>query len=151
MTPSARCWAFPGEQEGRGAYSRGLSGYTYFDPETGRRKRIDRKNQHLFGEEAIVFYKPFPLKKLSLSALAGYIVRTLSASDYVMIALATLAAVTAGDALPDDPASCFSPGAALRQRPAALATMAVFSVCVSVSVLLVTAVKDLIRRGSKQS
>lgn len=67
----------------------GLSGYTYFDPETGRRKRIDRKNQHLFGEEAIVFYKPFPLKKLSLSALAGYIVRTLSASDYVMIALAT--------------------------------------------------------------
>ena len=106
----------------------GLSGYTYFDPETGRRKRIDRENQHLFGEEAIVFYKPFPLKKLSLSALAGYIVRTLSASDYVMIALATLALSLLGMLSPDDQPAAFRPGAALRQRPAAGSYGRVFGV-----------------------
>lgn len=123
---------------------RGLSGYTYFDPETGRRKRIDRKNQHLFGEEAIVFYKPFPLKKLSLSALAGYIVRTLSASDYVMIALATLALSLLGMLSPMISQLLFArvlPSGSVRL----LAAMAVFSVCVSVSVLLVTAVKDMIQ------
>ena len=122
----------------------GLSGYTYFDPETGRRKRIDRKNQHLFGEEAIVFYKPFPLKKLSLSALAGYIVRTLSASDYVMIALATLALSLLGMLSPMISQLLFArvlPSGSVRL----LAAMAVFSVCVSVSVLLVTAVKDMIQ------
>lgn len=122
----------------------GLSGYTYFDPETGRRKRIDRKNQHLFGEEAIVFYKPFPLKKLSLSALAGYIVRTLSASDYVMIALATLALSLLGMLSPMISQMLFArvlPSGSVRL----LAAMAVFSVCVSVSVLLVTAVKDMIQ------
>lgn len=122
----------------------GLSGYTYFDPETGRRKRIDRKNQHLFGEEAIAFYKPFPLKKLSLSALAGYIVRTLSASDYVMIALATLALSLLGMLSPMISQMLFArvlPSGSVRL----LAAMAVFSVCVSVSVLLVTAVKDMIQ------
>lgn len=122
----------------------GLSGYTYFDTETGRRKRIDRKNQHLFGEEAIVFYKPFPLKKLSLSALAGYIVRTLSASDYVMIALATLALSLLGMLSPMISQLLFArvlPSGSVRL----LAAMAVFSVCVSVSVLLVTAVKDMIQ------
>ena len=122
----------------------GLSGYTYFDPETGRRKRIDRKNQHLFGEEAIVFYKPFPLKKLSLSALAGYIVRTLSASDYVMIALATLALSLMGMLSPMISQLLFArvlPSGSVRL----LVAMAVFSVCVSVSVLLVTAVKDMIQ------
>ena len=122
----------------------GLSGYTYFDPETGRRKRIDRKNQHLFGEEAIVFYKPFPLKKLSLSALAGYIVRTLSASDYVMIALATLALSLLGMLSPMISQLLFAqvlPSGSVRL----LVAMAVFSVCVSVSVLLVTAVKNMLQ------
>ena len=122
----------------------GLSGYTYFDPETGSRKRIDRKNQHLFGEEAIVFYKPFPLKKLSLSALAGYIVRTLSASDYVMIALATLALSLLGMLSPMISQLLFAqvlPSGSVRL----LVAMAVFSVCVSVSVLLVTAVKNMLQ------
>ena len=122
----------------------GLSGYTYFDPETGRRKRIDRKNQHLFGEEAIVFYKPFPLKKLSLSALAGYIVRTLSTSDYVMIALATLALSLLGMLSPMISQLLFAqvlPSGSVRL----LVAMAVFSVCVSVSVLLVTAVKNMLQ------
>ena len=130
----------------------GLSGYTYFDPETGRRKRIDRKNQHLFGEEAVVFYKPFPLKKLSLSALTEYIVRTLSASDYIMIALATLALSLLGMLSPVISKLLFAqvlPSGSVRL----LMAMAVFSVCVSVSMLLVSAVRDMLlaRIGTKLS
>ena len=121
----------------------GLSGYTYYDPETGRRKRIGRKEQHLFGEEAVVFYKPFPLKKLSLSALTGYIVRTLSASDYIMIALATLALSLLGMLSPVISKLLFAqvlPSGSVRL----LMAMAVFSVCVSVSMLLVSAVRDML-------
>ena len=121
----------------------GLSGYTYYDPETGRRKRIGRKEQHLFGEEAVVFYKPFPLKKLSLSALTGYIVRTLSASDYIMIALATLALSLLGMLSPVISKLLFAqvlPSGSVRL----LMAMAVFSVCVSVSMLLVSAVRDVL-------
>ena len=130
----------------------GLSGYTYYDPETGRRKRIGRKEQHLFGEEAAVFYKPFPLKKLSLSALTGYIVRTLSASDYIMIALATLALSLLGMLSPVISKLLFAqvlPSGSVRL----LMAMAVFSVCVSVSMLLVSAVRDMLlaRIGTKLS
>ena len=130
----------------------GLSGYTYYDPETGRRKRIGRKEQHLFGEEAVVFYKPFPLKKLSLSALTGYIVRTLSASDYIMIALATLALLLLGMLSPVISKLLFAqvlPSGSVRL----LMAMAVFSVCVSVSMLLVSAVRDMLlaRIGTKLS
>ena len=130
----------------------GLSGYTYYDPETGRRKRIGRKEQHLFGEEAVVFYKPFPLKKLSLSALTGYIVRTLSASDYIMIALATLELSMLGMLSPVISKLLFAqvlPSGSVRL----LMAMAVFSVCVSVSMLLVSAVRDMLlaRIGTKLS
>ena len=130
----------------------GLSGYTYYDPKTGRRKRIGRKEQHLFGEEAVVFYKPFPLKKLSLSALTGYIVRTLSASDYIMIALATLALSLLGMLSPVISKLLFEqvlPSGSVRL----LMAMAVFSVCVSVSMLLVSAVRDMLlaRIGTKLS
>ena len=121
----------------------GLSGYTYYDPETGRRKRIGRKEQHLFGEEAVVFYKPFPLKKLSLSALTGYIVRTLSASDYIMIALATLSLSLLGMLSPVISKLLFAqvlPSGSVRL----LMAMAVFSLCVSVSMLLVSAVRDML-------
>ena len=130
----------------------GLSGYTYYDPETGRRKRIGRKEQHLFGEEAVVFYKQFPLKKLSLSALTGYIVRTLSASDYIMITLATLALSLLGMLSPVISKLLFAqvlPSGSVRL----LMAMAVFSVCVSVSMLLVSAVRDMLlaRIGTKLS
>ena len=129
-----------------------LSGYTYYDPETGRRKRIGWKEQHLFGEEAVVFYKPFPLKKLSLSALTGYIVRTLSASDYIMITLATLALSLLGMLSPVISKLLFAqvlPSGSVRL----LMAMAVFSVCVSVSMLLVSAVRDMLlaRIGTKLS
>ena len=44
----------------------GISGYSYFDFETGRRRKINRKNESLFETEAIAFYKPLPLKKIGM-------------------------------------------------------------------------------------
>lgn len=121
----------------------GLSGYSYIDCETGKRKKINRKNSRLFEEEAIAFYKPFPLKKLSLPSLAAYIVRTLSVSDFVMIALATLALSLIGMISPMISKLLFDrvlTSGSIRL----LLSIAFFSVCVSVSTLLITAVKNMI-------
>lgn len=121
----------------------GLSGYSYFDYEAGKRRKINRKNQHLFEEEAIAFYKPFPLKKISLPSLSAYIMRTLSASDFVMIALATLALSLIGMISPMISKLLFAavlPSGSMRL----LISITVFSVCVSVSTLLISAVKNLI-------
>lgn len=121
----------------------GLSGYSYFDWETGKRRRINRKNQHLFEEEAIAFYKPFPLKKLSLGSLGAYIARALSASDYVMIALATLALSLIGMISPMITKLLFD-RVLLSGNVRLLIAIAFFSVSVSVSTLLISAVKNMI-------
>lgn len=121
----------------------GLSGYSYFDWETGKRRRINRKNQHLFEEEAIAFYKPFPLKKISLPSLAAYIARTLSVSDYVMIGLATLALSLIGMISPLITKLLFD-RVLLSGNVRLLIAIAFFSVSVSVSTLLISAVKNMV-------
>ena len=121
----------------------GLSGYCYFDYETGKHKRVDRKSQQLFEDEAIAFYKPFPLKKLSLLSLSGYIARTLSASDLILTAAAALALALVGLLSPMLSKLLFDrvlPSGDIRM----LLALAFFTVCVSVSTLLISAVKSMI-------
>ena len=75
---------------------KGISGYTYFDVESGKWVKLNATNEALFEEEAICFYKPFPLEKLTLRSLMVYILETLSVSDFVFIMLSTLAATAIG-------------------------------------------------------
>lgn len=121
----------------------GLSGYDYYDYETGKRKKINHRTLSLFEEEAIAFYKPFPLKKISIPALAQYIIQTFSASDLVMIALATLTLALVGMISPMLNKLLFG-SVLLSGSIRLLASIAVFSVCVSVSTMLITAVKNMI-------
>ena len=69
----------------------GLSGYSFIDSQTGKRVKVNSKNQELFEEEAIAFYKPLPLKKLGIPDLMRFIAGTLSISDFVLIGASTLA------------------------------------------------------------
>ncbi len=69
----------------------GFSGYRYRDMETGKHVKINGKNQELFEEEAIAFYKPLPLKELGISDLMRYILVTLSPADFVMTGASALA------------------------------------------------------------
>ena len=48
---------------------KGLGGYVYFDNAAGKWVKITQKNETLFEEEGICFYKPFPLKKLTIPSL----------------------------------------------------------------------------------
>ena len=75
---------------------RGIAGYVFFDANSGKWVRVNKANEDLFEEEAICFYKPFPLGKLTLRSLIGYIIETLSISDFILIMLSTLAATAIG-------------------------------------------------------
>ena len=74
----------------------GLSGYSYFDKAQGKRVRVMRKTAARFSGEAICFYKPFPLKSMTVKDLLRYIVRTLSRWDYLFFTAATLAVTLVG-------------------------------------------------------
>lgn len=121
----------------------GISGYTYFDEEKGKRVRINSGNQELFEEEAIAFYTSFPLKRMTIKDLVIHIAKTLSVSDIVLYGLAVLAATLIGLLTPKLSNLVFSDvleSDSLR----VLMAVAVFMVCVSVSRLFVNSISALL-------
>ena len=73
-----------------------VSGYYYTDPATGRKTRVTRKTAGLFSRDAICFYQPLPMKKLGIPDLLLYMKNSISHSDLILIALATLAVTLVG-------------------------------------------------------
>ncbi|MBE6771650.1 MAG: NHLP bacteriocin export ABC transporter permease/ATPase subunit [Ruminococcaceae bacterium] len=121
---------------------KGLTGYMFFDAASGKWIKLSKKNENLFEINAICFYKPFPLKKLTLSVLARYIIDTLSVADIVLIAAATLAVTAVGMLVPRLNNILFGT-VVENQSLKMLAGITVFMICVSVSSLLLQAVKSL--------
>ncbi len=74
----------------------GISGYTFYDYESGKTVKLNQHTAARLETEAICFYKPLPLKKLGIRDLLQYIAQTLSVADYVMVGIATLAVTLIG-------------------------------------------------------
>lgn len=121
----------------------GFAGYTYFDEEKGKRVRVSRKTEGFFEEEAIAFYASFPLKKIGMKDLVMHIVKSLSVTDFVLIALATLVVTLVGLLTPKLTNLLFSDVLASGSLQILLA-IAVFMICVSLSALLIGGVKALL-------
>lgn len=121
----------------------GLSGYTYFDEEKGKRVRVGRKTQALFETEAIAFYASFPLKKLRIFDLVKHILHTLSPADFILFAVATLAITLIGMLSPKLTNLLLS-DVLLSGSLRVLIAISVFMICVSLSSLLVGGVKALL-------
>ncbi len=74
----------------------GFSGYAFFNHASGKTVKLTSHTAQLLENEAICFYKPLPLKKLSIRDLLLYIAQSLSPADYVMVGAATLAVTLIG-------------------------------------------------------
>ena len=122
---------------------KGLSGYVYFDAPTGKWVKLTKKNESLFEDEGICFYKPFPLGKLTLRSLMRYIVEALSVADFVLIGLATLATTLIG--LLGPKLNTLLMGTVVESKDYQLLIgIAVFLISVSVSTMLIGSVKSLL-------
>ncbi len=121
----------------------GLSGYSFFDNDTGKWIKVNRKNQSLFDDEAISFYKPFPMKKLGVVSLLQYAVNALSVSDYVLLVLATLAITLLGLLTPKFNNMLMGP--VLESGNARiLVALVSFMICATIATLLMNSVKSLL-------
>ena len=121
----------------------GISGYSYVDYETGKRIKINSKNQNQFETEAIAFYKPFPLKRIGIPELIRYMIQTLSVSDFVLVGIVTLGVTLLGMFSPKLNNIIFSDVIESGSMRLLLA-VTVFLICVTVSQLMITAAKSLI-------
>ncbi|MFH1880478.1 MAG: ATP-binding cassette domain-containing protein, partial [Bacillota bacterium] len=74
----------------------GITGYTFRNPQTGAVVKVNAKTADTLQPNALVFYKPLPLKKLGVRDLMASILKTLSASDVIVMAAAMLVATLIG-------------------------------------------------------
>lgn len=75
-------------------------GYCFVDPATGSKVRVNERSAARLSDEAYCFYRLLPLKELAVRDILVYMFRCLDAADYVLVALATLAATLLGMLLP---------------------------------------------------
>lgn len=74
--------------------------FVYRDPATGRQVRVTSAEEKKIGEEAYCFYRPFPLRELSLKDLFRYMTESLSGWDIASFAIAALAITLVGMIMP---------------------------------------------------
>ena len=121
----------------------GLSGYSYIDPDTGKKVRITGRNEQLFEQDAMVFYKPFPLKKMGIKDLLVYIVQALSMADFALVAGSALAVTVVGLLTPKINNIIFS-YVVESGSVQILAAIAVFSAAVLISSHILTIIKEIV-------
>lgn len=122
---------------------KGLSGYVYFDAPSGKWVKLSKKNEALFDEEGICFYKPFPLKKLTLPLLMQYAAETLSPADIVLVLLSALASSAIG--LLGPKLNNLLMGTVVNSRNYQLLIgITIFMISVSISTMLIGAIKSLL-------
>ena len=72
------------------------SGYSYYDRAKQKKVRVTKKNAEEFDIDAFCFYRPFPLKRLTVKDLILFMARSLSIWDYIYLAVLTMAVSLAG-------------------------------------------------------
>ena len=121
---------------------RHFSGYWYHDPETGERVTLNRQTAAAFREDAICFYRPLPQKELGIRDLALYMKRCLDTSDFFLIIVLTVAVTLLGMFMPLVTRSLT--GFVLDSGNKTILTgTAVFIICITISSMLIGAVRSL--------
>ena len=74
--------------------------YAYRDPLTGRTVHVTRAQEKKIGNEAYCFYRPLPLRKITLRDLIRYMLSTLSSWDIAAFVMSAVAITLVGMILP---------------------------------------------------
>ena len=121
---------------------RGLAGYCYVDPATGKRVGVNRHTAKALSDNALCFYRPLPMKKLGIPDLLMYMKNCISRSDIIWIVLATLAVTLVGFIEPRLSAGMTGPVLGSRNVSLLVGT-AVFLLSSALANLLIGAVRGL--------
>ena len=73
-----------------------LGAYWFSDPASGKMTVVTKKNAGLFETEAFCFYQSLPMKPLGIPDLILYMKKSISNSDFLQIAAATLVVTLVG-------------------------------------------------------
>ncbi len=119
-----------------------IGGYYFYDTD-GKKKKLNKTTWELFESEATTFYNPLPNKKLNIASLMSYAFSAFSLSDDILVVAATLIVSLIGLITPKLNQILFSTvieSSSIRL----LVSIAIFTICVSISTTLFGVVKSLL-------
>ena len=122
---------------------RGLVGYCYVDPATGKRVGVNRRTAQQLSREALCFYRPLPMKKLGIPDLLMFMKNCITRGDIIWIVLATLAVTLVGFVEPRLSAAMTGP-VMKSHNVSLLAGTALFLLSASLASLLIGAARSLL-------
>ena len=120
-----------------------LGRYGFFDQNTQKKVKLNRKTQEQLEEDAYCFYRPFPLKKIGIPDLIRYILSTIDISVIAYVVGITLLATLIGMITPKITKLLFSDVLESQSLQLLLAVM-VFYICTTLSTLLIQGIKALL-------
>ena len=118
-------------------------GYSYYDAVSGEKVRLNSATEGELEETAICFYKPFPAKKLNIPMILRYVIDSVPVSSYVLVISILLITTLVGMLSPKITHIVFNeviPSESMRLFWAVI----VFSVCHSISTMLINLLKTMI-------
>ena len=119
-------------------------GYVYRDVTTGRDTAINSKNAEKLEREAICFYRPFPLKELNAVDIIKYIMGCFSFNDVLYMVIVTAIATIIGMLGPRITYWMYSDELVKSDNFGSLAAAGIFFASVTVSTIIIGAIKGLI-------
>lgn len=75
---------------------RGVHGYCYLEPGSGRKVKVTNEVAEHIEESAVLFYRPFPARPLKTRDLIPFMIRAFDRNDYLLVLTAALAATLVG-------------------------------------------------------
>ena len=75
---------------------RGLRGYCFLDPVTGRKVKVTSEIAQHIQSEGVLFYRPFPARELNVRDLTAFVFRVFDRNDYLLVLVAAVAATLIG-------------------------------------------------------
>lgn len=120
-----------------------VNGYTIFDAEKGSRLKIDTHNENLISEEAYVFYKPFPLRKINIRDILTYSLTMLTNRDKLLVPV-TFALITGVGMIGPILQKILFSQVVESKEISVLAAMSIFMICVVISRNLINSVNNCV-------
>jgi len=120
-----------------------ISGYTFFDYERDKRVKVTKQNASQIGIDAYCFYKPLPMKQLTVKDLLLFMARCVSASDFFYIAVVTLCVTLLGFLTPYANKQLFG-SVVYSDKTMQLAAVATLLTGATVSAMLLNMAKTLV-------
>ena len=122
---------------------RGVHGYWYLEPGTGRKVKVTSEVASHIADEAVLFYRPLPTKSLGTRDLVRFILRVFDRNDYLLVLFAAIAVVLIG--LVPAQANKIAFGVVVPSGDTSLVVpIGVMLLGVAVSTVLITACRNLV-------